>query len=169
MAFVMAGALTAATGVAAQASTPIRVTYDIYSVNGARSVLIEEGVQESRLEAVPGLGVTTLAIRRDSTASRTSIAATAAAGNIYQCYSGTSPRQSTTFINPTTSCQSYDYWILTANYQPVWHNAGVRGDSPLWTAVRTAYWAVQNWCSQNSATCGVITTVGSAILFKKLK
>lgn len=60
------------------------------------------------------------------------------------------------------------YWVFDSKGQPILHIKPTYKESPVWTALKTGYNATQNWCSSNSATCGIITSAGVTFVFTLL-
>jgi hypothetical protein len=85
--------------------------------------------------------------------------ASPADGNYAQCYGGTTVYD-WTGKDPST-CQSGSY-VLLKDWQVVLRIEPGRSD--VWGAVKQGYAAAQQWCSQNSLTCTVMTGIGVAIV-----
>ena len=161
----------------AQAATPPPNTFTLVHMSPTGQPAVERtGVTSKELSSVVGLRESVVALpsqmparRRTMTSAGTATtAATTAATTtyIYQCYVGTSPYTSYTPFSGR-SCSGH-YWVLTSNWQAIWHTAPVGTTSPLWTAVSVGYWAVQQWCAGNTATCMVIGILGTKVVSSAL-
>lgn len=171
VAFVTALTITAGVATSAGAASPVNVqagkpgTYTVFAVDSAGHLSeLAAGVAAAKLAAYPGLGKTVIAVEATATTSqRASATAQAAATTyIYQCYVGTTVRQTTTPQNPR-GCAG-DYWILTSSYQPIWHQTGVPANSPFYDAIARGWAATNAWCSINSIVCNLISGLGFLVI-----
>jgi len=150
-------------GPAQAAPSGLTSTYTLFGVDaGGELTLLARDVSSIELASYPGLGSSVLAIRNGGAKAPSASPLASTSGKIYQCYFGTTVRQTTTPQDPR-KC-SGDYWVLTSSYQGIWHNAPVRSTSPLWTAVVKGYNATNAWCSNNSFVCGIVTSAGVAVV-----
>jgi hypothetical protein len=82
-----------------------------------------------------------------------------AAGNYARCTNGITTRD-WTGKDPRDCTPSGTYWLYNSSGTPIMKLQSAQRSSPLWDAIKHGYTATQNWCSNNSATCGIVTSVG---------
>lgn len=91
-----------------------------------------------------------------SAAVATSASASQADGNFAQCYLGTTV-QDWSNKNPRDCTGAGTYW-LWENNQPVLKIQG--GSGSFWDNLEKGNRALQDWCSNNSFTCALVTGAG---------
>lgn len=171
IAFVTALTITAGMATSAGAASPVGGTvstpgtYTVFAVDAAGHLSeLAAGVSASKLALYPDLGKTVIAVEATAASpqrgSATALAATTT--YIYQCYVGTTVRQTTTPQNPR-DCAG-DYWVLTSSYQAIWHNLPQPSTSALWTAIHNGYAAANSWCTVNSIVCAIFSAAGVAVV-----
>jgi hypothetical protein len=87
-----------------------------------------------------------------------------AAGNYARCNNGITLRD-WTGKDPRDCTPSGTYWLYNSAGTPIMKLQQAPHGSPLWNAIKQGYTATQNWCSNNSATCGIVTSVGVTALW----
>lgn len=86
-----------------------------------------------------------------------------AAGNYARCTNGITTRD-WTGKNPKDCTPSGTYWLYNSAGTPLVKISQASRTSPVWEAIKTGYTAAQNWCSNNSLTCGIITSAGVVVV-----
>ena len=86
-----------------------------------------------------------------------------AAGGYARCTNGITTRD-WTGKNPKDCTPSGTYWLYDSAGKPLMKVTQANRTSPVWTAIKQGYTAAQNWCKNNSLTCGVVTAAGVVIV-----
>lgn len=80
-----------------------------------------------------------------------------AAGKYARCNNGITLRD-WTGKDPRTCTPSGTYWLYSSRGTPILKVQRVSNGSPLWDAIGQGYTATQRWCSNNSASCSVVSS-----------